>query len=426
MSLERARLFAFTAVLGLHFVGRTAAADAVDDLKARAKSASEPGEAIDASRALRRAGLYTDAATVVQRALGKARGNDAIADLRLELARTYIDERQSKKALRECDQIHKASPLKEQVCIAEAQLLGRRGSIALPAAEQALALSPGEYDALVAKGRALAQIGKPAEAEAALREASRAQPARAPAFRFLGELYLAQGRTDDALAALREARRVAPDEPDVLVLLGQALPPGKEAREALEHALAIRGGDARARARLGQVLAALGDYDGAEKMLEQALAAEPRQADWHAALGDVELAQKKPDLALKSAHAALKIAANHGPAKLVEAKALADKGEIDLAIEAFEAAYGLMRTDPMPLVDAARACVKGGRLTTAKAFADRATEDFPNSSLAWETTGDIDVAQKDKVAARQAYDKALSSDGTADKDAIRKKIASLK
>jgi tetratricopeptide (TPR) repeat protein len=235
-----------------------------------------------------------------------------------------------------------------------------------------------------------------------------------------------QGRNADAIAALREARRADPEFPEVLFLLGQTLPAGKEAREALERAISIRPTFTEARARLGVVLSALGENDAAEKMLQEALKAQPRQADWHAALGDVELKKKRTDLALKSAHDALKIVGNHGPAKLVEAKALAEKGEIDLAIEAFEAAYGLMRTDPTALVDAARACVKGGRLTTAKAFSDRATDDFGKSAVAWEAAGDVAVASKDIPGARQAYNKAIAGEGTADRDAIKRKLAALK
>src|SRR6185436_5376250 len=99
----------------------------------------------------RRAGLVTDAIATVGRAFGKARGNDAISELHLELARGFIEQRQQKRALRECEQLHKLSPFKEQLCQAEAQLLTRRGSAALPAAEQALSLQSGDYDALVAK-----------------------------------------------------------------------------------------------------------------------------------------------------------------------------------------------------------------------------------------------------------------------------------
>jgi tetratricopeptide (TPR) repeat protein len=401
-------------------------AETPEELKGRAKAASEPMEVLRVARALRRAGLLADAVALLQRGFGKARGNETVAELRLELSRTYLDQRQPKRALRECDQLHKLSPLDEQLCIADAQLYTRRGSIALPAAEAALGLAPGNYDALVAKGRSLSQLGQTAEAEAALREAVRRDPARSGAFRYLAELLLARGKTTDAIATLRDARRVDPDDPDVLALLGESLPVGADARDALEHAIAIRPTYPRARARLGVVLAAAGDLDRAEKMLEEAIAAEPRQAEWHAALGEVEISKKKPDEALKSAREALKIVANLGPAKLVEAKALADKGDIDLAIEAFEAAYGFSKTDPSAPIAAARACMKGARMTTAKAFADRATEDFPKSGEAWEVLGDVAVGLKEVPLAKSAYAKALAADGLADKEAVKRKLSQLK
>jgi tetratricopeptide (TPR) repeat protein len=407
-------------------IGVVASAASPDELKAKAKTVEQPNDAIQVSRQLRRAGLAGDAVQLMGRAKGKAKDNDTLAAVHLELSRAYIDQRQQKKALRGCDPIKKLSEFTEQLCIAEAELLNRRGSTALPASERAMELKPGDYDAMVAKGRALTILGKPTEAEAALKNASRAQSGRPEAFLYTGELLVVQGRVADAITSLREARRADPDFPEVLLLLGQTLPAGKEAREALERAISIRPTFTEARARLGVVLSILGEYDQAEKMLQEALKAQPRQADWHAALGDVALKKKKPDQALKSAHDALKIVGNHGPARLVEAKALAEKGEIDLAISAFEAAYGLMRTDPIPLVDAARACVKGARLTTAKAFADRATDDFGKSSLAWEAAGDVAVASKDLVAARSAYTKAIAGDGSADRDAIKRKLAALK
>jgi len=407
-------------------VANAASGDSLSDARARAKAATTPTEAVEASRALRRAGLTVEAINTVQRAFGKARGDEALGDLRLELARSYIDQRKQKRALHECDELHKLSPYKEQLCQAEAQLLTRRGSAALPAAEQALAVQPGDYEALVAKGRALTQIGKPPEADAVLHEAERRAPNRPEAYRYLGELLIAQGKSDDAVPILREARKVAPDDPDVLELLASVLPADKEARDVLEHALVIRPTFPPAEARLGQILLGLGDFDGAERHLEAALKVVPRQADWQAALGEVQIAKKQPDLALKSAEQALKIVGNHGPAKFVEAKALAQKGDIDMAIEAFQAAYGFSRTDPAVLVEAARACVRANRPTTAKAFADRATEDFPKAAASWETEGDVAVAMKDVAFAKQAYAKALAGEGPSDKDGIRRKLAALK
>jgi tetratricopeptide (TPR) repeat protein len=425
MSRLTKRLNGFRAIGALLLLGTAAHGESIGDLTARAKKVSDAREAIDLSRALRRAGLQGVAVAAARRGFARARGGE-LAELRLELARAYIEQRQAKKATRECDQLHKLSVFTEQICIAESQLLSRRGSVALPAAEQALKLVPGDYDALVAKGRALMQLSNPGDAEAAFGSAIGAAPSRPEARRFLGELLLAQGRQSDAVAAFREACRVAPDDPDALVLLAEALPTATEAKQILEHALEARPAFARAEARLGRVLAALGDLSGAEKSLDAALKIDPQQPDWLAGLGEVYLAKKEPDRAMKAALEALKIVANHGPAKLVEARALAAKGEIDLAVEAFQAAYGLARTTPDALIDATRACLQAGRLTTAKAFADRATEDFPKASLAWEMAGDVAAASKEIAFARQAYGKALSGEGAADKDGIRRKLASIK
>jgi tetratricopeptide (TPR) repeat protein len=229
----------------------------------KADASADPVEVLKTVRGLRRAGALTDAETTLKRALASGRAGSAAADLRLELSRVLIDQHQGKRALRECDQLHKLSGFKEQLCIAEGQLLSRRGSVALPAAEQALSLQPGDYDASVARGRALVQLGRPAEAEAAFHELVQSNPARAEASLFLAELYLAEGKQTAALAVLADARKADPDDPEVLLQYGLAAPPSADTRAALEHALSIRPHFAAATAQLGVVEAALGDTDAA-------------------------------------------------------------------------------------------------------------------------------------------------------------------
>jgi predicted negative regulator of RcsB-dependent stress response len=65
-------------------------------------------------------------------------------------------------------------------------------------------------------------------------------------------------------------------------------------------------------------------------------------------------------------------------------------------------------------------------LTTAKAFADRATEDFPKASASWEIEGDVAVAAKDSTLAKQAYAKALAGEPPLDKAALQRKLAQVK
>jgi tetratricopeptide (TPR) repeat protein len=414
------------ALIGTAPLGSASAAPGVEELRSSArKPPKEPAAALDLARALRRAGLLAEAASVARSGFGQPGETEIVAQLRLELARTFIDQREYKKASNECAQITKLSKWIEQLCVAEVQLFGRRGSLALPAAEEVLAQSPGQVDALVAKGRALHQLGQSDQAESALKEAI-ASGKRSAAYRFLSELYVDRGQADKALATLKSGRQSDPEDPDVLALLGQVLPPTAEARDVLERALSIRPSFARARARLGEVLLALGQLDPAEASLRDALKIDPKQADWHATLGRVYLQKKRPDDALKAARDALKIVGNHGESKLVEARALSDKGQVDEAIAAFESAWGLARSNPEVLVEAARACLKHGRPTTAQAFAERATQEFPDWGPAWETAGDIARLAGERDGARRAYQKALSAKGPVDKAAVRRKLAELK
>jgi tetratricopeptide (TPR) repeat protein len=171
---------------------------------------------------------------------------------------------------------------------------------------------------------------------------------------------------------------------------------------------------------------ALGQLAEAEKAASQALATDGKQADWHALMARVYAAEKRSDDALSEAKAALALVGNLAPAKLVEADVLAEKGELDLALETYQTAFGYSRTDPTALVHAASACLASGRDTSAKGFADRATQLFPKWGPGWVVLGDVLVRWKDKPGARQAYQTALSAEGPVDAALVQKKLAALK
>ncbi|MCA9630348.1 MAG: hypothetical protein KC766_21910, partial [Myxococcales bacterium] len=92
----------------------------------------------------------------------------------------------------------------------------------------------------------------------------------------------------------------------------------------------------------------------------------------------------------------------------------------------YELAYGYAHDDPSPLVHAARACLEHDRPTTGRAFAERATQEYPKWGPAWEIAGDIAVVQKDRGPARAAYKRALSAEGPVDKARVKRKLAALK
>lgn len=418
------RTLLVVALLGSSAVAR---AGAFEDLKVRAADPpDEPEAALELAGELRRSGLNDEAIAVARGAFATARGREIVARLRLEIARNHIDQRDQRRALAECARLEKLSLVHHHVCNAEARLLRRRGSLALPEAEAALARNPRDYDALVAKGRALAQLGRAEEAEAALRSAIDVDSAVAHAYRVLAELYRHESRTKQAISILERARAVAPGDPDLLILLADVLPPGPAAVGALKQAVAIRPGDAEALAELGALQLAASNLPSAEEALRRALRINPQDADSQALMGRLLLRQGKPDAALASARAALGVVQNHPGAKLVEAIALAQKGDIDLAIEAFEIAHGLSRLDPEPLVEAAEACLAHDRPTTARAFAERATQDFPEWGPGWVALGDVAAGFGERKTARESYEKALAAKGPVDRAVVRRKLAELR
>jgi tetratricopeptide (TPR) repeat protein len=179
-------------------------------------------------------------------------------------------------------------------------------------------------------------------------------------------------------------------------------------------------------ARLAEVHAAARRGDDAARAAENAIKLDNKQADYFAVLAEARILQKKYDDGLTQADAALKLTPNNGRASLAKGDALAARGDVDLAIAAYQAAFGALRTDPTPLVRAAQACLGGGRLTSAKSFSDRATREFPRWAPAWEVAGDVAAKDGEKAAARAAWEKALSSEGPVDAAAVRAKIAAVR
>jgi tetratricopeptide (TPR) repeat protein len=408
-----------TALLGL---AGLAVAD-LDELRAAARAPpKDPQAALELGRSLRRAGLYKESHRVLKNAPAGSIG----PTLRLEAVRALIAAGQQKPAMRECGALKKTWKVTGEICEAEALLLWRRGSLAVPTAERALELEPQNYDALVAKGRALGLVGQPADAESALREAIAGDGTRFEAWYRLGELLIANGDATHGVDALRKAHALEKREPELLLALAEALSSSSERVALLEAAVQIRPDFAAALGRLGEALLDEGKLAEAETALKRALSLDKKAAGTLVAMGRLQLARNEPQKALDNANAALKVVANHAAAKLLQADALAQKGEIDLAIEAYEAAHGYARSNPAPLVHAARACLDGKRPTTAAAFADRATQEFPKWGPAWEISGDVSVEQGEKAAAKAAYQKALSGEGPVDTRKIKAKLAALK
>ena len=144
--------------------------------------------------------------------------------------------------------------------------------------DRALALDPADADALRAKARAYEALGRPGDAEAALRKAVELHPAFWGTHSQLGAFYFRQGRYGEAERAFRQALALTPDNVRVLASLGGVLQTAgrdDEAAAALERSLAIRP-TAAAASNLGTIEFARGRYAAAARAFERALALDDR------------------------------------------------------------------------------------------------------------------------------------------------------
>jgi tetratricopeptide (TPR) repeat protein len=393
------------------------------------KAPQDPEAALSLGKTLRKAGSYREAIGELRKGMGLAGGSAGKLGVALswEVARCYIDDHKFEQAVTACRAVGKMAEGKGpgHACLGEAHMMRMRATEALPEVELALKEAPGLYEAKVVQGRALGQGGSVSEAEKVLRDAIAAEPGRPEAHYWLGEMLAVHDKRDAGIELLQKAQTLDPKDPGIAFALGRLLP-AAQAVKALGAAVSIRPSFVEAWGRLSEAWLAMGSLNEAEGAARQALTLDPRQADAHAVLGRLHFLAKHYDDAIKEARAALEVLSTQASAKLTEADALAAKGEIDVAIDAYQSAHNLARTDPTVLVNAARACLSGSRETSAKSFADRAVQLFPRWAPGWVVLGDILAKGKENAKATQAYRTALGADGPVDRPYVERRIAALK
>jgi tetratricopeptide (TPR) repeat protein len=433
--------FGLGAAVALAFVALVATEPAraqlsqIDALKAQTKA--QPADAaasLALGRAERRAGKTKEALEELRRGVNQTRSQGLGIELHWEIARTLLARGEFGPAMVQCKVIGAlpGGARAGHACAAEAHLSWRRASEALT--ETALALAGaadkhgaavGTYEAKIAEATARELEGKPKDAEALFKEAISWKPDRPEAHLGLGHMLGSLDR-DAAIRALREATRLDPASPEAAFELGSALGTTDEAVQLLAVAAKERVGYAAAEAKLADVELARGHLGAARRAVEAAIRSDPNAAGPHITFGRIALADNQPDMAVLEGEAALKIVVNSAPAKLLVGDAQAKKGEIDLALEAYQDAHGLDSSDPTPLVRAADECRRAGRFTSARAFGMKATQDFPTWGPAWVAFGDALAGDGQPAEAKKAYQEALKAKGPIDAAAVGRKIAAIK
>jgi tetratricopeptide (TPR) repeat protein len=317
------------------------------------------------------------------------------------------------------------------VCAAEAHLLWRRGTEAeSEIAELSKLKSPSsaevEYFAKLAHGRAMELATKDSDAEASYKSAIALAESRPEAHVLFGVMLDRTRGAGDGVSELKKAVSLDPHDPVAQLELGRSLPVGSaESIAALEQSVAERPTSTDALRALSDGYVAANRLGDAKKTVAAVLKLAPNDVNTHVVAGRLALAEGRADDAIKEGETASKLMPNLESARLLVADGWAKKGEIDLAVEAYQAAIGLDHSDPTPLVNASAACLAAGRVTSAKAFGVRATKDFGTNAAAWSALGDALAADKDVPGAKAAYENAKKARGS-DPVAIDKKLSRLK
>lgn len=209
--------------------------------------------------------------------------------------------------------------------------------------EAALAIEPGNVQALLGRAAASRATGDQAAAIAWNRRATEAAPANMWAHLGLGAALREIGRFDEAQAAARAAQAVAPGAPEPLLALCQCARAAGRRAEALAHAQAAHAAAPARAAPLIEMAAehrAAGRFAVAAACLDRVLAAEPDQID--ALLGRGQLARLAGDRVEALAAFERAVAAHPGAARAHGELAgeLRQMGRFEAAEAALRAALG--------------------------------------------------------------------------------------
>jgi len=205
---------------------------------------------------------------------------------------------------------------------------------------------PGEAPAAQLLGQCHFDRKEYTEAAAALKQAAAATPKSAEVRFYLGSALGLAGRAPEAIEQLQEATRLDPAFAPAFRVLGmfqfQNGHLGPKTREALETAVRLDPEDARAAYWLGSYFFEMKDFAKARSQFERALALTPDSQQARLAYGRTLLSLGETERALEAFDAVLRTEPDSGPALLGRAKCLyAGQKPLPALAAAEEALHGV-------------------------------------------------------------------------------------
>lgn len=343
-----------------------------------AASPSEPGPLLALASFLVGSGRAADAEKELNQRLSSAPGQHAV---RLGLAGLLRQQGRMDEAVREYDKVIEADaagPDGLGARNAKAAVLagrGRRDEAAVLVGE-VLKVNPRDNDALLLRGQLSQAKGDPTSAVADFRTVLKDQPDSIPVLAALAGAHLAAKEPKLAVEVAGIAVAKYPASPEVRLMASEvrgAAGDGAGALEEVEAGLKRDPRNARLLLAKAGLQAGAKDLTAAEKTLREAVAANPQDGMAPYRLGQLLVAQKKPDQAQVQFETAL--------------------ARVPGAIE--------------PLTALVQLQLSRGKADAARDVAEKAVAARPKDLMARMLLGNVYAAQKKDVEAEAAFRKAL-------------------
>ena len=269
--------------------------------------------------------------------------------------------------------------------LAHAYIDAGRWQEALAASRRELQIAP-DYrgDAPLNLGRALTELGRPAEALPFFEEALHELPDSFDVRNNFGVALAALGRWPEAVAQYEAALRLRPDFAEAENNLANALAKSDRLDDAQAHyaaALRLQPAFAEAESNWGRTLAEAGRIAEALPHLERALQLRPG-GETHAAFAGALAAAGRPEEAIPHFEAALRAQPGNATARFGLGNALARVGRLPEAAACFAAAVRLRPEDAAAQHNLGMALLQLGRAAEAVAPLEAAVHLLPDSAAA--------------------------------------------
>ncbi|MBZ0169595.1 TPR domain-containing protein [Candidatus Methylomirabilis lanthanidiphila] len=279
-------------------------------------------------------------------------------------------------------------------------------------AEQRAVSGPTDPEARLKLGEILFDLGRQVEARREFEKALTLDPGNPRALAGLGWVHLVEGRLPEALRAFQQAT------PSTLsALVGQTnalyrLDRFDEMQEVISEAKGRFPSFPQPLAQAALLYLIQGRVAEARQELEHAVALDPNYALAHDLRSNIALVRNEKDLAQQAAQQA--IAANPRSASSYLNLSLAKQAafHLDEALQAARKALALEPDNPMAMIQVSRLLFGMGRLSEALSMAEEARRRAPSDPLITSTWGFLLLTQVKTPEALTAFDQAIDQDST--------------